>query len=814
MLRRIPNGSLVLDAPERLTDVPSWHEHIPFAFWCLEALRPRTFVELGTHRGDSYCAFCQGVVRLGLSTRCYAVDTWKGDPHAGYYGEDVYQELRRHHDERYARFSTLVRCTFDEAVSSFPDGSIDLLHVDGLHTREAVQHDFETWLPKLSRAAVVLFHDTAVRAPGFGVWKFWEEVSARYRHFSFLHGHGLGVLLVGDEPPRAARRLAGTTIEERDRIRALFALLGRAVATREAGTARALAALRAWEAQAAPRRSLGGRIAHAGEVALQLLVWTATFRLVRGLRQRKYARLIRRSGLFDSRHYLAQLPDPEVARRDPAWHYVVRGAGEGREPNAFFDTPWYTKRHPDAAAPGKNPLVHFIRGGPRAGRSPGPRFDASFYLAQYPEVGATGRNPLAYHLSQGAAEGRFCTPSEMLEDPAYARAQSDELVERVATLVPDDGPGRVLVVDQWILTPDRDSGSVRMLAILKLLRDLGHGVTFMSASDESRPHHAEDIRRLGIEVVQGDIAARAHLAAEGHRYRFVVLSRPEVCHRFLPFVRAHAFHAAVIYDTVDLHWVRLRRAADLSGDPGLQEEWKRFRVIERLCARSADLVLAITPEERETLRAECPSARIEVLPNIHRCVPSSRPWGERDGLLFVGSYDHAPNVDAVEWFVGEILPRVRRAIPGVVLRVVGSNPPPRLAALASPAVEVVGWVPDLDPSLERARLFVAPLRWGAGMKGKVGQAMSHGLPLVTTSIGAEGTSLVDGEHALVADDADSFAAAVVRLYQDELLWTRLAQGSVSHIQQHFSEEATRTRLAALLTRSPEDGAAAPEHAAS
>jgi hypothetical protein len=234
-----PEDSVVLDAPKRRTDVRSWHEHIPFAFWCIESLRPRILVELGTHRGDSYAAFCQAVARLSLPTRCFAVDTWTGDPQAGFYGDAVYRDLRRYHDRRYGTFSRLVRSTFDEAVSSFADGSIDLLHVDGLHTREATQHDFDTWRAKLSSSAVVLFHDTNVIQPGFGVWKFWEEVSASYPHFSFLHGHGLGVLLVGNEPPEAAQRLAGSSPEEVARIRALFSRLGSLAAAGKAGTAKA-----------------------------------------------------------------------------------------------------------------------------------------------------------------------------------------------------------------------------------------------------------------------------------------------------------------------------------------------------------------------------------------------------------------------------------------------------------------------------------------------------------------------------------------------------------------------------------------------
>jgi GT2 family glycosyltransferase len=190
---------LVFDQPRRLTDVDSWHRHIPFAFYVVAALEPQTFVELGTHKGDSYCAFCQAVQALGLPTRAYAVDTWVGDEQSGAYGPEVLAELRSHHDPLYGSFSTLLQQTFDKAASEFADGSVDLLHLDGCHTYEAVSHDVETWLPKLSARGVLLLHDTNVRERGFGVWRLWDELSARYPSVAFAHGHGVGVLAVGSE---------------------------------------------------------------------------------------------------------------------------------------------------------------------------------------------------------------------------------------------------------------------------------------------------------------------------------------------------------------------------------------------------------------------------------------------------------------------------------------------------------------------------------------------------------------------------------------------------------------------------------------
>jgi glycosyltransferase involved in cell wall biosynthesis len=205
----------------------AWCGHVPFAHWLIGALKPRTFVELGTHRGVSYSAFCEAVTRNKLKTRCYAVDTWQGDVQTGCYSEDAYNDFRRFHDERYGAFSELLRCTFDQALAYFSDGFVDLLHIDGLHTYEAVRHDFEAWRSKLSERAVVLFHDTNVRGRDFGVWRLWEELRAQFPCFEFLHSYGLGVLAVGPAvTPQVAALCSLADTARVTAVRERFSFLG------------------------------------------------------------------------------------------------------------------------------------------------------------------------------------------------------------------------------------------------------------------------------------------------------------------------------------------------------------------------------------------------------------------------------------------------------------------------------------------------------------------------------------------------------------------------------------------------------------
>lgn len=210
--------------PRHLSSPAPWAGHIPFAFWLTSVMRPRTLVELGAYSGISYLAFCQAIRQLELPTQAFAIDTWEGDVHAGAYGETIYQTLRQAHDAPYSGFSTLLRMLFDDALPLFANGSVDLLHIDGLHTYEAVRHDFETWLPKMSETGVVLFHDSNVYRDDFGVHQLWRELAPRYPSCHFKHSNGLGVLLIGAQQPQELLELCQPDAQGHAQL--LFSSLG------------------------------------------------------------------------------------------------------------------------------------------------------------------------------------------------------------------------------------------------------------------------------------------------------------------------------------------------------------------------------------------------------------------------------------------------------------------------------------------------------------------------------------------------------------------------------------------------------------
>lgn len=217
--------------PLRSSFASGWAEHAPFGFWLVDAMRPKVLVELGTYKGYSFSVFCQAVKQLRLPTRCYAIDTWLGDEHAGFYGDEVYNELKSYIDEYYGTFARMVRSTFDEAIDHFEDGSVDFLHVDGRHHYEDAKHDYTSWIPKLAANAVVLFHDINVRENQFGVFRLWNELKSQNPHFEFLHCNGLGIIGVGNDLPDPIRRLfqLSDTPAEARTVQEIYSRLGRAV---------------------------------------------------------------------------------------------------------------------------------------------------------------------------------------------------------------------------------------------------------------------------------------------------------------------------------------------------------------------------------------------------------------------------------------------------------------------------------------------------------------------------------------------------------------------------------------------------------
>ena len=360
---------------------------------------------------------------------------------------------------------------------------------------------------------------------------------------------------------------------------------------------------------------------------------------------------------------------------------------------------------------------------------------------------------------------------------------------------------RVLVIDATTPMPDRDSGSLRLFELLRLLVEEGCAVSFFPENGLDDGRYTQALRDLGVEAwTQPWLGALPDwLARHGARFQLVVVSRHYVLSPLLPLLRRYAPQARIVFDTVDLHHLRERREADERDDEALRRAAERTRAEELALVAAVDRTWVVSPVEKALLVDAVPGAAVDVVSNIHRVRGPGPGPDARRGLLFVGGFRHPPNVDAALWLAEAILPRVRAVRPDITLSLVGADAPPAVEALAAhDGITVHGHVPDLVPLLDAHRLSVAPLRYGAGVKGKVNQALAHGLPVVATRCAVEGMGLMHGVDALVADDAEGFCAAVIAAYDDAALWQRLVDGGLANTRREFSPERARQTLRGIF----------------
>ncbi|MEQ1512677.1 MAG: glycosyltransferase [Lysobacteraceae bacterium] len=362
---------------------------------------------------------------------------------------------------------------------------------------------------------------------------------------------------------------------------------------------------------------------------------------------------------------------------------------------------------------------------------------------------------------------------------------------------------QILIIDAQTPRPDHDSGSLRLVNLMRLLREEGAHVVFLPADRHRVEPYATQLQHLGVEAWHAPFATRppAWLREHGPRFDAVMVSRHYVASEFLPLLRAHAPQAKLIFDTVDLHYLRERRGAEVAGDAALARAAERTRALELDVIAKSDVTLVVSDIERDLLRSDAPHARVELLSNLHRIAGAGLPFVQRRDLVFVGGFRHPPNVDAVRWFAQEAFPSIHARLPDVRFHCIGSHTPPEIEALGTlPGVIVHGHVADIDPYMDGGRIAIAPLRYGAGVKGKVNLSMAHGQPVVATSCAVEGMHLRDGEDVLVADDPQAFADAVVRLYEDEALWNTLARNGLGSVARNFSLETARETVRSVFLR--------------
>ena len=354
--------------------------------------------------------------------------------------------------------------------------------------------------------------------------------------------------------------------------------------------------------------------------------------------------------------------------------------------------------------------------------------------------------------------------------------------------LPKGSVGQVLIIERSVPRPNQDAGSMMIHNFMKVLIELGYGVTLYPADLQYDAAYTPQLTEMGIRCLYRPLieSLEHHLAAAGQHYNYVLTCRPEYTEVVIPIIRAYCAKAHLIYETHDLHFVRERRQAEIEQDHNLLAASHKRKIQELNIAAAVDCTLVVSEQERDILLQENPDLYVEVIPVISELFDNKARSEAREDLIFIGGYEHRPNIDAVVYFVNEILPLVLKVLPTVKFFVVGSKPPNEITSLASDHVVVLGFVPDISDLMNRVKISVNPLRYGAGVKGKVITSMAYGIPCVGSSIAVEGMALTDKKNVLIADTPQSFADAIVQLYHDKVLWERLSAQGHAFVSDNYS----------------------------
>jgi GT2 family glycosyltransferase len=389
----------------------------------------------------------------------------------------------------------------------------------------------------------------------------------------------------------------------------------------------------------------------------------------------------------------------------------------------------------------------------------------------------------------------------------FAETWTAELMAKPATgdlrFLHQRPPGRknILVIDHHLPMSDKDAGSVRMFHILNILHQLGHRVTFIPDNLADIPPYGDELRKRGIEIIYHPYfkKVRDYLISHGSEFDAVVLSRCDFARKHIADVRLHAPQSRVIFDTVDLHFRREGSEARLTRDPEAHRKAQETQQLEYELIDQADETWVVSRLEQKLLREARPDKSIEVVSTIAEVPGSKSPFALRRDWLFIGGFQHRPNIDAVLFFAKDIYPLVSEHLRDAKFYIIGDKAPPEIVALATERIIVAGLQRDVRPFFDSVKLSVAPLRFGAGIKGKINQSMGFGVPVVATSLAIEGMELQEREDILVADEPKEFAETLIELYESEELWTRLSENGIRKTRTLYSTDAARKTLEFLFS---------------
>lgn len=364
---------------------------------------------------------------------------------------------------------------------------------------------------------------------------------------------------------------------------------------------------------------------------------------------------------------------------------------------------------------------------------------------------------------------------------------------------------RVLFVEPRILTPERDGGSYRKWRILRALLELGFEVSLLPEFPNAWPPFdrtmAEDLQALealGVTIIHETLREHLTQARNRRRYEVIVFTTVRVASKHLEWTKGLETGATIVFDTVDLHYLREYREAKVTKNMHHIRNSLRTKQMELACVMAADAVWVVSETEKDTLRQDCPTASISVVPNVHETMAVSTSFDAREGIFFLGSYTFSPNVYAVKAFVTDVFPLLQKVLPNLHFYIVGSDPTQEVSALESPNVHVTGYESDLTTFLSRRRVCVAPLEFGAGIKGKILLSMGLGVPVVTSPVGAEGIPGEHGKHWFVAKTKEDWVTHVKDAYEDRQVWSTLSRQGSCLVEENYGYQRMKEKLKHLF----------------
>jgi glycosyltransferase involved in cell wall biosynthesis len=402
-------------------------------------------------------------------------------------------------------------------------------------------------------------------------------------------------------------------------------------------------------------------------------------------------------------------------------------------------------------------------------------------------------------ITQGVKRYQAVDKETFLTKWASQLASAGEPADFAKEIVDRKALGRVLIYDAETPRPDKDSGSVTAFQYMKILSELGFRVTFVPQNLLWGNKHSRALQRLGVEVIFSpyETSSRNFVLERAGEFDMVLLSRAPIGGELIDEVRNRYPNLPIVFDTVDIHHLRMFRQYDLEQDWSLWEAAAKMKELELNAIRQSDLTLLVSNAEAEYLNYEIGPFPHVVLPLIYEPYIARNQFSGRKDVAFIGGFRHTPNVDAVEHLVQDIWPLFRKLKTGAKLHIVGSHMPKDFARFACEDIIPVGYVEHLEPYMEKIRLSVAPLRYGAGVKGKVGNSLRMAVPVVATSIALEGMGLVPDVHVKAASDPESFAVAMHELYCNELIWNTISSNGQKQVMKIFGVETAKTTLRSI-----------------